>query len=215
MQWKNHLEVSREHSLLSPSQPSFLNLDDEGLLNRYMKSYATEAGTILHKYAEDLIRTRFKLENNRTEKKHVQFELARHYIPNSVIDIDAVFPVLRAYVNDGIGFAMIPEKKLVCDPVILFGTADTICFRDNHLRIHDLKTGTSKVKMEQLLIYAALFCIDYEVNPDEIDIDLRIYQTGQEDVICYKPTKEEMHELIHKLLYDVEYIKQIRGVYYG
>ena len=37
----------------------------------------------------------------------------------------------------------------------------------------------------QLKVYAALFCLEYEVRPAEIDYDLRIYQNDdilQEDV---------------------------------
>lgn len=38
-----------------------------------------------------------------------------------------------------------------------FGTADSIAFDKNMLRIHDLKTGRRPAKMEQLMVYAALF----------------------------------------------------------
>lgn len=39
------------------------------------------------------------------------------------------------------------------------------------LRIHDLKTGISPVHMDQLLIYAALFCLEYKIKPGSIDTD--------------------------------------------
>jgi hypothetical protein len=60
-----------------------------------------------------------------------------------------------------------------------FGSADTISFRKNKLRIHDLKTGITAAHHRQLEIYAALFCLEYSVDPLDIDIELRIYQSGE------------------------------------
>lgn len=60
-----------------------------------------------------------------------------------------------------------------------FGTADSICFRRNVLRIFDLKTGINQTSMNQLEVYVALFCLEYGVSPFDIEIDLRIYQSGE------------------------------------
>lgn len=57
-----------------------------------------------------------------------------------------------------------------------FGTADSISFRNGVLRIHDLKTGKTPVHMDQLMVYAALFCLEYKIKPGDIDFELRIYQ---------------------------------------
>ena len=59
-----------------------------------------------------------------------------------------------------------------------FGTCDAISFSEKEriLRIHDLKTGTTTAHMEQLLIYAALFCLEYHKNPHQFKTELRIYQ---------------------------------------
>ena len=65
------------------------------------------------------------------------------------------------------------------------GTADAISFRKDpktgryFLRIHDLKTGTVPAHMEQLMIYAGYFCLEYGYKPRDIDIELRIYQNDQ------------------------------------
>ena len=60
-----------------------------------------------------------------------------------------------------------------------FGTADAISFRNNTLRIHDLKNGRTPASIKQLEIYAALFCLEYSFNPRDIDIELRLYQLDE------------------------------------
>ena len=88
------------------------------------------------------------------------------------------------------------------------GTADAISFRNNFLRIHDLKTGTRPVHIEQLEIYAALFCVEYKVKPTDIKIELRIYQN--DEILVHEPEAEEiiviMNKIVHlnKILEDVE-----------
>jgi hypothetical protein len=45
------------------------------------------------------------------------------------------------------------------------------------LRIFDLITGLKvPASMDQLKIYAALFCLEYDYNPHNIKIEMRIYQ---------------------------------------
>ena len=56
-----------------------------------------------------------------------------------------------------------------------FGTADAIAFRGDLLRIHDLKTGAIPAHMEQLEVYAALFCLEYKIKPADIRMELRLY----------------------------------------
>ena len=88
------------------------------------------------------------------------------------------------------------------------GTADAISFRNKFLRIHDLKTGTRPVHIEQLEIYAALFCLEYKVKPTDIKIELRIYQN--DEILVHEPEADEiiviMNKIIHlnKILEDVE-----------
>ena len=91
---------------------------------------------------------------------------------------------LNEYVNDAIGYRMHPEQVLYFSEWC-FGTADAISFRNNFLRIHDLKTGKERAHIEQLRIYAALFCLEYRVSPADIKIELRIYQS--DEVIIDEP----------------------------
>ena len=80
-----------------------------------------------------------------------------------------------------------------------FGTADSICFRNNFLRIHDLKTGAHPAKMEQLEIYAALFCLEYKIKPSEINIELRIYQN--DEILVHNPTAEDIVPIMDKIVH--------------
>ena len=99
--------------------------------------------------------------------------------------------------NDAIGFRMQTEQVLYYSDNC-FGTADTISFRKNILRIHDLKTGISKVSMNQLIIYAALFCLEYGVSPYDITTELRIYQN--DEVEAYIPEPEEIKIVMNKII---------------
>jgi len=78
-----------------------------------------------------------------------------------------------------------------------FGTADAICFRNKKLRIHDLKTGEVPAHMEQLIIYASLFCLEYKVKPGDISFELRIYQN--DDALVCNPTAEDILPVMDKI----------------
>jgi hypothetical protein len=97
------------------------------------------------------------------------------------------------HINDAIGFRMEPEVVLKYS-LNCFGTADAICFRNKTLRIHDLKTGESPAKMDQLMIYAALYCLEYDVNPCDIKTVLRIYQFN--NFMEYEPEPNAIKEIM-------------------
>jgi len=84
------------------------------------------------------------------------------------------------YINDAIGFRMEAEVPLYYSDDC-FGTADACGFRDNTLRISDLKTGVEPANMKQLKIYAGIFCYEYNYKPTDIRIILRIYQNDAID----------------------------------
>ena len=108
--------------------------------------------------------------------------------------------------NDAIGFKMDTEVVLYYSDNF-FGTADSISFRDNFLRIHDLKTGKTPVHMEQLEIYAALFCLEYKVRPGDIDMELRIYQN--DEVIVFNPTAEDILPIMDKIVHLDKLLKSL------
>jgi len=78
-----------------------------------------------------------------------------------------------------------------------FGTADTISFRYNTLRIHDLKTGVYPGSVHQLEVYAALFCLEYDKNPYDIKIELRLYQDNE--VMVYDADPDDIVFIMNKI----------------
>lgn len=172
MQFNNHSKLSGLHASFSPSKSSWLRYDDDKVIDFYGNLRAKEMGTILHAWAKQTID--LGLKQPRSKK------------------------TICAYVNDAIGYKMDTEVVLFYSERF-FGTADAISFRDGVLRIHDLKTGKTPVNMEQLEIYTALFCLEYRVDPRDIEMELRIYQNDM--VIVHKPTPEDIHEIINKIVH--------------
>nr|DAX34339.1 MAG TPA: Protein of unknown function (DUF2800) [Caudoviricetes sp.] len=103
------------------------------------------------------------------------------------------------FVNDAIRYSMTPEQVLYFSPHA-FGTADAISFDpDNELlRIHDLKTGLGPTKFEQLEIYAALFCLEYNISPT-INMHLRIYQNGE--VRSHTPDTDDIRDIMRRIVH--------------
>ena len=182
-----HKELRGKHATLTPSQPHWLRYSEDQLFQKYVSMYSQSMGTSLHELAETLIKNSLKLKKG--DKLTVISHLLNDGIPRNVIDIDRIYPNFMAYVNDAVGFKLTPEQILYYSPYC-FGTADAISFRNNFLRIHDLKTGTNPAKMEQLMVYAALFCLEYKVKPGEIEMELRIYQNGE--IVHHEPTAEDI-----------------------
>lgn len=102
---------------------------------------------------------------------------------------------------------MTPEQVLYYSDNC-FGTADAISFRKGLLRIHDLKTGAIPAHMEQLMIYAALFCLEYDVKPSEIKMELRIYQN--DEVLIHNPTAEDIVPIMDKIITFDKVISKIK-----
>ena len=208
MIWKDFLSLNLDvnkklvgtHALLSPSSPSWFRYSEEDIVRRYLNSYATTVGTLVHSYACDLISERMKL--NQKDKKHLVFELRRHKIPMDVIDINYIFPTLVRYVNDCIKFDMDPEVLLVYSK-FCYGTTDAISFDGNTLRISDLKTGRTPANLEQLEAYAALWYLYYAedegIDLEDIKIELRIYQGG--DILVGKPTAVDILPRVEQIVF--------------
>lgn len=170
MNWNNHSSLKDQHAFLSASKYHWINYDNEKLDSVYLSYLAIQKGTELHELASKLIDMRQKLP--RAQKS------------------------LNLYVNDAIGFKMLTEQTLFFSENC-FGTADAISFRDNFLRIHDLKTGKTQASIKQLEIYAALFCLEYDFNPSDIDIELRLYQ--YDEVLVDRPNSEEIMYIMNKI----------------
>ena len=111
------------------------------------------------------------------------------------------------YVNDAIGFKMTPEQVLFYSNNC-FGTCDTISFKNDILRIHDLKTGVNPAHMEQLMIYASLFCLEYRTKPNDIQMELRIYQN--DDVEISNPDPDDIFAIMDKIVEFDKYLEKIK-----
>ena len=170
MNWNDHSRLTGQHSFLGASKYHWLNYDSQHLVETYLNYQAKEKGTRLHAFAAECITLRQKLPKSKK--------------------------TLNAYVNDAIGFRMTPEQVLYYSENC-FGTADTISFNDNFLRIHDLKTGAVPAHMEQLFIYDALFCMEYRIKPEDIRIENRIYQN--DDILMASPEPADIQAIIEKI----------------
>lgn len=165
MFFNTHSDLAGRHAFLSASKYHWINYEEEKLERVYVAALAAQRGTELHEFAKEAIRLGVKLPKSSN--------------------------TLNLYVNDAIGYRMRPEQILFYSPNC-FGTADTISFKRNKLRIHDLKTGVTQTSEHQLEVYAAIFCLEYKYKPFDIEIELRIYQndeariyTGNPDVITH------------------------------
>lgn len=170
MHFNDHSHLLGQHAFLSASKHHWVNYDGEKLDLAFSRWQASVRGTRLHALAHQLIDLGVRLpKSNKT---------------------------LNLYVNDAIGFKMSTEVVLFYSDNC-FGTADTISFRNRSLRIHDLKTGVSPTSIIQLVVYAAIFCLEYHVNPEDISVELRIYQTDEVSVYC--PDANTIYQIIDKI----------------
>ena len=48
------------------------------------------------------------------------------------------------------------------------------------------------------MIYAALFCLEYDYSPNDIQMELRIYQS--DGVFCHKPTIEDILPIMDRIV---------------
>jgi hypothetical protein len=152
MLFNTHSNLVGQHAFLSASQYHWINYTEEKLDARFLTAMAARRGTELHEFASEAIRLGIKLP--------------------------ATKKTLNMYVNDAIGFRMAAEQVLYYSDNC-FGTADAIGIRKNKLRIFDLKTGDAQTSEHQLEVYGALFCLEYNYKPFELEFDLRIYQSDE------------------------------------
>jgi hypothetical protein len=182
MDFKKRSDLHGKHALLSPSQYHWVNYTDQKLEARFYSAMSAAKGTRLHNFAQDAIELGIKMPKTKT--------------------------TLNMYINDGIGYKMECEQPLYYSPNC-FGHADAISFRNGVLRIHDLKNGISPASFTQLMIYAALFCLEYSIDPGDIQILLRIYQN--DEIKEHEPFTDEILDIMDKIVYfdqQIEILKE-------
>lgn len=182
MRFNNHYALVGKHAIFSASKYHWINYDTEKLMAAYDNMAAKEHGTRLHAFAAECISLGQKLPRSKK--------------------------TLNCYVNDGIAMRLEPEQVLYYSDNF-FGTADTIGFDKNCLHIHDLKTGKIPAHVEQLEIYAALFCLEYRVRPFDIDMELRIYQN--DEVGVYSPEADDIMAICDKIVEFDQIIEGMKG----
>ena len=183
MNFNEHYNLVGKHAFLSPSQYHWVNYDEEKLKERYLSFQAKERGVEYHALAETCIRLGVKLAKNKN--------------------------TLNQFVNDAIGFKMVPEQPLYYSENC-FGTADAISFRKGLLRIHDLKTGVIPASMTQLMVYAALFCLEYGYMPEDIDIELRIYQANA--IETFVPEPNDIGQIMDTIVAFDGYLNELKSI---
>lgn len=195
MNFNDHSNLRGKHALFSPSSYYWLQDGEDDAIKRFCSSYAAQVGTILHELACDYIQ--FGVKMTKFDKKQLPLALLKNGIPPIVVDrqpMDDIFENMMNYVNDAVGFRMTPEVTLYYSEYV-FGTADTIGYyeRDKLLRIHDLKNGVVKAKIDQLMIYNALFFLEYgsflRISPEDVKQELRIYQGGE--ILYHNPDPDD------------------------
>jgi hypothetical protein len=181
MNFNNHSELEGQHAFLGASKYHWINYDEEKLDSAYIRWLATAKGLELHDFACRCILLGIKLPNSKK--------------------------TLNMYVNDAIGYKMVPEQILYFSQNC-FGTADAISFKKDILRIHDLKTGETVASIHQPEIYAALFCLEYKIKPSDIGIELRLYQA--DEVLVHLPPVDTILTIMNKIVIFHKRIEKLR-----
>lgn len=208
MHWEDHSRdiPKGKHAMFGGSNYQWTTLDtsteealEEALRTRYYNKFAKDVGTIMHAWAADRILYRANVVKSDSRSLMIYImnyyrDIIKDYIPRVVVQyyVDRCFPNLMTYIKDAIGYRMDPEVDLKYSDDF-YGTADAISFKDGVLRIHDLKTGMTPASLRQLEIYAAFCCLEYDIDPTSIFIELRIYQN--DEILVGNPPGETIKAL--------------------
>lgn len=180
MRFHKHLNLPGEHAFLSPSSYHWINYTPDRLAERWTTAMASAYGVVQHEYAKR------EIDEGR---------LSEHR------------GTLGMYINDCIRYRMSTEVVLYYSENC-FGTADAIAFRYKTLRINDLKTGVIPGSIHQLEVYDALFCLEYDKDPFDINHVLSIYQ--KDDVQTYDADPEDIMYIMEKIQEFDKLINQLR-----
>jgi hypothetical protein len=181
MRFNKHSEIEGKHAFLSASKYHWVRYSPARMAEVFHGYFAAEEGSKKHAFAAECIRMKQKLARKKD--------------------------TLNMYVNDAVDFGMTAEQPLYYSRNC-FGTTDAILFENGFLRIHDYKSGSIPAHEEQLYIYAALFCLEYDVDPEDIQMELRIYQNCQ--ILIYTPSAQTIRDVMDKIVEFDNLIEEIR-----
>ena len=210
MKWNDHSNLRGTHALFSPSQPAWFGYSKEDFKDHLIRKARTGLGTEFHEWAELKITRRHKITNVREAIKSIDEYIYKKYVNRGYLPINAVrmlnampyvpkvvFTTMKDYVNDAIDFGLDPEVVVYYSDDF-YGETDAIGFDNHILRIHDLMTGATPAKIEQLYGYDALYCIEYHMDPTSIEHELRIYQN--DDILIATPSGEEIKPYMETIM---------------
>lgn len=187
MIFNEHSELEGRHAQFSPSKSSWLRYSNDKIISTYVNRHRTELGTEIHEFINSQIEMSQKATSVRQISHDISTYIYSKYREREMIDYgkalinslnnipEEVFETAKMFINDAIGFRMRSEVILKYSDNF-FGTTDAISFKNNVLKINDFKSGDLEAHMDQLIVYAALFCLEYKIKPSEITIQLRLYQ---------------------------------------
>lgn len=187
MKFNRHTDLEGLHSQMSASQHSWLRYTPKRMEEVWLSNKKKEEGTRLHAIASAMIKEHIRAANRKK--------------------------AFNLFVNDAIGFKLHSEVVLAYSNNA-FATSDAIGFNNGELRIHDLKTGTSKPSFEQLDIYAALFMLEYDIDPFKVkSIVERLYQfDGFTERL---PQPEEIKAVMDHIILMDEVLAKTQAEYYN
>lgn len=214
------LNTFLEHALLSPSQPAWLNYDDDQLVSAFCNCHRAELGTEIHEWSSVQITLNNKVSNIKEIEKGVKTHIYEKYKTPDVLEYRAmliknmeylpheIYPTVKLFINDSISFRMNSEQKIKYSE-LCYGTSDAIKFENRLLQVFDLKTGSRPAKETQLCVYAALFCLENHIKPNEINIETRIYQNAE--VFIDNPPADVIYDIMSKIVHADAVINKFKG----
>ena len=224
MEFKNHKILKGTHATFSPSQSSWLRYDDWKFADKLFNNYRSALGTEIHDFAASQIVLAHRYgKNHRYLKDAIETYIYRKYYDDD-LDIlkdqgvnllkhlptlnEEVFDTLTNYISDSVSYKMTPEQPLFYSE-FFYGTADAIRFdeKEQKLMIFDLKTGVTPAHMDQLEVYAAMFCLEYTKQPTDIDIELRLYQNG--DIAFGAPETGKVFDIMNIMVDQTNKLREL------
>lgn len=226
------LQITSEHALFSPSQPSWINYDDVQLIEAFKNSHRSDLGTEIHEWSSIQIQYKSIVSNLKEIEKGVKTHIHDKYIGafeeggsmltqakrawgrTLIKHMDYLpketYPTVKMFVNDSISYGMESESKVEYSEYF-WGTADAIKYDQGSklLQVFDLKTGSRPGKISQLYTYAALYCLQHDLKPDNISFETRIYQSG--DILTDNPPSELIYDLMKTIVHGDSIINKFKG----
>lgn len=192
------------------------------MVDKIHSSYRVTLGTDIHDFAAKEIMLRHKYTSAKQIQTSIESFIFQKYFDEFEFDVKEdgkkllrelgylpkqVFDTVKEYITDGTKFRMTPEQPLEYSE-LFFGTVDCISASNDILRIHDLKTGSIPAHIEQLEIYAALYCLKFSIKPEELkEVELRIYQNGE--ILYHKPTGDDILAIMNFITYNDKELNKI------